>query len=266
MNTLQKTLTGIAITFDTDWAPDWCVRQCFEMCRSAGVRATFFATNPLPVLKEIAANPNFELGIHPNFLANTTQLPPDLTGAARAKLRGNDMAWVAAVLDYCLKFAPNAKSLRTHGLWQSSGLYAYIEENLPSLCNDISTFLPFNPCPQPIQVQLSPRGRALTRFVFNWEDDIAIIKENAQMLSSCQISPNLLYIYNFHPVHILLNSSSPQQYEEMKKTYKMNEISPDNLLEFTNSTTFGVRDYFKHIIAQNNTFHTIKKLGEQLAK
>lgn len=251
------------ITFDTDWAPDWCVRQSFDMCREAGIGATFFATNPLPVLHEIAENPCFEIGIHPNFCVNTTQLLPDISASNLEALYYKQEARLGAVFDYCRKFAPAAQSMRTHGLWQSSSMYTYIEENIPTIINDVSTFIPYKYCYRPIPMQISPQGRKLLRFVFNWEDDVAIVSENFHMLTPMQMSAKELYIYNFHPIHVFLNSYSHELYNIIRKKC-FNEASRYEICKNVNTNRFGVKNYLESIISQNLPFYTISGISNAI--
>jgi hypothetical protein len=50
---MSKILTAKAITFDIDWAPDFMIAECMDICARAGVPASFYATHPSPLLAEI---------------------------------------------------------------------------------------------------------------------------------------------------------------------------------------------------------------------
>jgi len=118
-NCLQRTADGtmptdtplrIAITFDIDWAPDWCVERCVSILDRFGVKATFFATHASEFLEEIKRRADmFEVGLHPNFHPGSSH------GSGTAE-----------VIEHCRGFAGTARSMRTHGLMQWSNLYALI--------------------------------------------------------------------------------------------------------------------------------------------
>ena len=57
----------VFLTFDIDWASDFVLEYCIDLIESAQVKATFFVTHETPLLERLRENPNFELGIHPNF-------------------------------------------------------------------------------------------------------------------------------------------------------------------------------------------------------
>lgn len=58
---------AIFLTFDIDWAHDEVLNDTIDIVERAGVAATWFVTHDTPVLERLKHNPNFELGIHPNF-------------------------------------------------------------------------------------------------------------------------------------------------------------------------------------------------------
>lgn len=226
---------AIAITFDTDWAPDWCIALCFELCIKLNITATFFVTNASPILQKIASNKQFELGIHPNFLVNhnTTK---DCT------------LFYKEILEPYFQIVPTAKSIRSHSLYHNSRLFVYIEEHAPSICNEVSTFLPGHIGLQPIPIQFSPHGRPLLHFSCIWEDDIAIIDPQRWLLPTFNNTFTGVYIFNFHPIHIVLNSCSPKQYSNLRKLHRITDITPQDCNSFINTTKFGVKDYFERLI------------------
>lgn len=175
-NNLLPHSSPIALTFDIDWAPDWCIQTCLDLCRNANVKATFFVTHPSSVLQNIAADTRFELGIHPNFSSTTTQLLPTVTPSEHMHIRTHEETRISAVLDYCLSLVPQARSIRTHGLWKCSNMYACIEESYPSIQYDVSTFIPSAISPQFWDIRYSSTvHRPLRYFSYIWEDDMACL-------------------------------------------------------------------------------------------
>lgn len=97
----------IFLTFDIDWASDEVLEYCIDMVESAGVKVTWFVTHETALLQRLRDNPNFELGIHPNF-------NPLLEGDFAY---GNNYN---KVLRHFLNIVPEAKTMRSHSLGVSS--------------------------------------------------------------------------------------------------------------------------------------------------
>jgi hypothetical protein len=55
------------LTLDIDWAHDEILAKTIDLLDRSGVQATWFVTHDTPLLERLCANPNYELGIHPNF-------------------------------------------------------------------------------------------------------------------------------------------------------------------------------------------------------
>jgi len=116
---------AVAITFDIDWAPDWCIQLCYDLCKSVDCQATFFATHDSPVIHAIENDEMFEVGIHPNFAHGSTQ--------------GSNYD---EILKYCTEMFPGAKSIRTYRLEQSTTLYMELSRTYPEIQNDVSILCP----------------------------------------------------------------------------------------------------------------------------
>jgi hypothetical protein len=249
-------LGRIALTFDLDWAPDWCVRECYALCLSAGVKATFFVTNPMPVLADIETCPQFELGLHPNFLPGSTQLA-DFSQSLT----------YASVLKYLTDFLPAARSLRTHSLYNCSSLYAEIEENWPSLLNDVSLFTFFQFLFEPIYMWHSDIGRPLVRLPYQFEDDVACRTSDFDyeaFLGLCarKRSEAQSLIFDFHPIHVALNSRTLANYRALKSEVLMPSATPDDVRKHQERGRAGTRAFLERLLSSAAEFHTISELGE----
>jgi len=190
---------AVAITFDIDWAPDWCVALCARLCAEAGAPATFFATHASPALDDLRRDRRFEIGIHPNFLAGSSH--------------GTTLR---AVLDHCLNFAPGASAMRTHGLFQSSELFALVCDHYPGIETDVSLLLPFHRNLVPTDLYLGTSGRRLTRLPYGWEDDVAANWPGWRWDAEPVTSPGLA-IFDFHPIHVALNTRALGPYGDLKR-------------------------------------------------
>jgi hypothetical protein len=195
--------TDLAITLDVDWAPDFAIEFAVGLLLEQQVRATWFITHDSPAIQALRQFPDlFELGIHPNFLPGSTHgaTPDD-------------------VLSHCLSIVPEAQSVRTHSLVQSSPLLQKII-NETELQTDVSVFLPLMPNITPVKVTMG--GRALLRVPYLWEDSYEILQESPdwQLEKLTALGPGFKVV-NFHPIHIYLNSPTILRYQRMRR-----EVSP----------------------------------------
>lgn len=188
----------LSVTFDIDWAPDWAVALCSDICASAGVPSTFFVTHQSDVLADLKRQSQIELGIHPNFLPNSSH--------------GNA---APAVIKHMLEIVPNAKSMRTHALMQSSSILEHVERET-MLETDVSLLLPFHPGLRPTRIHYDDNSRGLTRLPYFWEDDVCAVWPGWQWDGDPVPIDAGLKIYDFHPIHVALNMGSLESYRKLK--------------------------------------------------
>lgn len=192
-------MDAVCLTFDIDWAPDFMIDFVAELLIARQIRATWFITHATPALQRLRQYPHlFELGIHPNFLPGSTH--------------GNTPE---AVLAHCTELVPESISVRTHNLVQSTPLLHQIMIQTP-ITIDVSLFMPHTPHLRPVEYHWNQR--TLLRLPFFWEDDM----EMTHPAPSWRLSPilslgNGLKIFNFHPVHLYLNSSDMAPYQSLKQ-------------------------------------------------
>lgn len=189
----------IAITFDIDWAPDFVIDFLAEQLVACQVRATWFVTHASPAIERLRQHPDlFELGIHPNFLPGSTH---------------GDTPEV--VLHHCMALVPNATSMRTHGLVQSSPLLAQIMAQT-AITTDVSLFLPHTPYLQP--VEYTWQGHSLLRIPYYWEDDFEMERTSPYWhLAPLLAAGEGLKVFDFYPIHVYLNSAEIRPYRALKQ-------------------------------------------------
>ena len=189
----------VAITLDVDWAPDFMIDYAAALLVEHGVKATWFITHASPAVSRLREHPSlFELGIHPNFLPGSTH--------------GNTFA---SVLAHCFDLVPDARSVRTHALYQSAPLLRALV-NEPRITTDLSLFLPRMPGIEPVEFRLD--GRTLLRVPYLWEDSLEIEQEVPSFdLQRLLSAGDGLKILNFHPTHVFLNSITPAPYGQIKQ-------------------------------------------------
>jgi hypothetical protein len=188
----------VLITLDVDWAPDFAIDFAANLLADAGVRATWFATHPSAALGRLLTRGDlFEVGIHPNFAP----------GSSHGRTPRQ-------VLAHCLRLVPDARAMRTHSMIQSTPLLDVVLAETPIVA-ELSVFLPYASGVRPVSYTL--HGRTLYRLPFVWEDDY----EYGQAAPSWDPAPLLeagrgLTIFNFHPIHVFLNSCSGEPYAQLK--------------------------------------------------
>jgi hypothetical protein len=220
-------MNNIVLTLDTDWAPDFMIDYVAHILMEKQICATWFVTHQSPAIGRLRQYPHlFELGIHPNFLPNSTQ------GTTPGQ-----------VLRYCMDLVPDATSLRTHSLVQSTPLITQIIDETP-IVTDVSLFIPYGTFLQPVKYQL--RNRCLLRIPYFWADDYEMEQEKPNWKKSLQMTfDNGLHVFGFHPVHIYLNSPSMHNYYAMR--YQLPHLSEGQITEFIHSGE-GTRTLFLDLV------------------
>jgi hypothetical protein len=189
----------IFLTFDTDWCSDDVLSFTLNILEEYDIKATFFITNYTPVLDRIRSNPKIELGIHPNF-------NPLLQGDFRYGKTYVD------VIEYYLAIVPDAVSVRSHSMTQNSPILDAFEKY--GLIYDCNHFIPFKS-----GITLKPwkhwNGNII-KIPYFWEDDIHFIYQDDWNLEKI-LNVKGLKVFDFHPIHVYLNTDHIERYEKAKK-------------------------------------------------
>lgn len=219
------------LTLDIDWAPDFMIKTVAARLLEAGVCATWFVTHDSPAVRQLKTNPDrLELGLHPNFLPGSTH------GTTPEE-----------VLSYVSELVPGARAVRTHGLISSTQLLDLMIVRA-GLEADVTLFLPRTTGLKPFEYYW--RGRSLWRVPFFWEDDFEM--ERAE--PCWDLEPYLalgpgLKVFNFHPIHVYLNSADMGPYQQLKKAApNLREASPELAARFINQGS-GAGTLFDMLVA-----------------
>ncbi|QWE00788.1 hypothetical protein FD967_01720 [Polynucleobacter sp. JS-Mosq-20-D10] len=216
----------VFLTFDYDWACDDVLNFVFERLMEKKKKATFFVTHESLVTKEfIKYSDQFEFCIHPNF--NFL-----LNGDFRY---GRNISEVLDYYENILGFRP--AGIRSHDSFFKTELlrnisarnYKY-ESNL--LLSTELAIVPF-----------SNWDKSILQIPIAWEDDewcISIKKSTPKDL----LAYKYLKVFNFHPIHIFLNSFDTSTYEKIK----FNQRDTDFLKLHINND-YGVLNFFEEIIS-----------------
>jgi hypothetical protein len=191
------------LTLDIDWVHDDILADSIDLIEKYQVSATWFVTHDTPLLARLRSNPNFELGIHPNF--NFL-----LNGDARA---GRD---ALDVLDRLLAIVPEAKCVRSHSTTQSSNLLdLFSRKGLTHECNS------FIPAQSGIELKPWQLWSGVTCVPYFWEDDVACLYgPDEEFCMSRLIGLSGIKVFDFHPVHIFLNTEHMDRYERTREWHR----------------------------------------------
>lgn len=233
---MQSPIEGAQVlTFDIDWAPDFIIDWLANLLVEKSTPATWFATHPSPAVDNLLSEPLFEVGIHPNFLPHSSQ--------------GED---VETVLDYCFDLVPGAKSVRLHSLLQSTPILSAIMAR-GQIRNDVSLFMPNYPYLAPFEYTW--QGEKILRFPYFWEDDMIMEQENyhwSYVQHDEEIASSGILIYDFHPVHVYLNSSEPSSYNLLKQRVgDLKEASPPDSEGLINPEA-GTKSFLLEMLEQTS--------------
>ncbi|MDP9265638.1 MAG: hypothetical protein M3O91_05905 [Chloroflexota bacterium] len=177
----------LCFTTDIEWAPDWAIRDLYELADEHGVPLTPFLTHRSEYLlsrlgmREVVSSAN--VGVHPNFLPGSTH------GATVDEVIATTKAlWPAAVSFRSHCFYDDTRMLRKMadaGFRYDSNLFAFLQPMLAPLRTVAGT----------------------VRLPVFWEDDVHsgnALPWDADALRAAFETPGLK-IVNVHPLRVALN-------------------------------------------------------------
>ncbi len=216
---------ALFLTFDVDWAPDEMLSRTLDLVEARGVPATFFVTHGTDLLRRMRENPHIELGIHPDY-------KPLLQGDPR---NGRDYREVTRRL---LDLVPDAVSVRSHDLLQGSSILDdYADLGLRYEC---SLFLPVS---AGVIRPFYHEDRSLLRVPHIWEDDI-----HCACSWTWDVSPFIRYpgikVFDFHPVHVFMNTESLDRYRKFKEA----AARTGDWSSLANTRQRGTRDFLNDLL------------------
>lgn len=218
---------NIFITLDLDWCSDHVLEYTLQEIEKYNIKCTIFVTHDSILLERMKGNENIELGIHPNFNF----------------LLNGDFRYgknIYEVIEYYKNIVPGAKSVRSHSMTQNSNiLEAFSSFELKYDCN---TFVP-----RASNIVLKPYfhwDNKLIKVPYFWEDDISCITNGFDLEND--ILHKGLKVFDFHPIHLYLNTEDILRYENTK------EVSSSELINYRNKNNYGVFNYFNDLIKAIN--------------
>jgi hypothetical protein len=180
---------GLHMSLDVDWAPDYVLADLRALIGDLSFPITLFHTHRTPEVARLLEIKGAECAIHPNFM-NTSD-----PGGRLSELK---------------KDFPAARGIRSHGLYYHSGLLPHFHRaGLDYFSNDLHF----------LEDGLRPHfdWSGMTRLPIYWEDDVhAIYFAGSYDLDALKLDRPGLKVFNFHPVHIFLNTSDMHDYLRIK--------------------------------------------------
>lgn len=174
----------LCFTTDIEWAPDWAIRDLFELADQHGVPLTPFLTHRSAYLVRRLRDDNAgDVGLHPNFLPGSTH------GAT-----------VEEVIATMRALWPDAVSFRSHCFYDDTRMLRKMAEKGFRYDSNLFAFL------QPMLAPLRTVAGTVRLPVF-WEDDVhsdlGLPWEIGALRAPFQ-GPGLK-IVNVHPLRVALN-------------------------------------------------------------
>ena len=187
------------LTFDIDWLGDEYLSVTLDLLKKYDLKATFFATHDSQLLHELDSR-CFEIALHPNFD------------------KGNGK-YDLSVLQRLKEIYPQAIGTRSHTLFFSSRILSALNDC--SIRYESNIFLLDH-----LGLHPTKRSDSVVSLPFNWSDDkhVELGRE-----FNCTVLPDLnqdgLNIFNFHPVHIFLNTRVQANYELAKPFFNKSRFT-----------------------------------------
>ena len=216
----------VFLTFDLDWCSDEVLGYTIDLVEEAEVSATWFVTHETSLLARLQENPKFELGIHPNF--NFLLNADFRCGKAPDE-----------VIERFLKVVPEAVSVRSHSMTQSSKILDdFVNAGLRYDCNHF--------IPSSAEMAIKPWlfwDERLVRVPYHWEDDVHCLYGWVGDVSR-YVNDDAINVFDFHPIHVFLNTENLNRYEKSRANHK--EVGA--LTEWVNRDAFGTCDFLKALM------------------
>lgn len=224
-----------SITFDIDWAPDFVILSIAQQLEKTRTPSTWFVTHECEALDYLRSKPDlFELGIHPNFRPNSSHGSTPLE-----------------VLEYCLKIAPQATSMRTHGLIQSISMYDDILAHT-NIRLDLTTYLPRSTSTEPLTYER--HNKQILRGSTYWQDELELSRSSPILHPTELPSGTGLRVYNFHPILVYLNAVDTSVFSKLLKLVPDLVNAPQDIVDSFIFQKRGIRTFLTDLTSSPFSF------------
>lgn len=184
-----STPTTFLFTSDIDFVPDYMVEYLLDIIEPLNIRWTFFITHNSPILERLAANPNFELAIHPFNDPSSSQ------GASYEEILDN-------LISYCKGRVYGSRFHRLGHAYRD--LYPLSRRGIEYEVSGLRLNLPF-------AVPTWHRDLNMLLISYTWEDGTFEATGLPMRLDSIDLFSPGNKIFSFHPINLWLNGPNPDQ-------------------------------------------------------
>ena len=241
---------AICLTFDLDWAGEDSIKLTYDIIEKFGFKTTFFVTHPSKFILDKIKRKEIDAGIHPNFLKNSSQ--------------GHNLK---EVLEYCTKLIPDANSFRCHKYFDNNDITELLHNNGfkydSNLCTNLECIDPF------------VHRSGLIRFPIYFEDGAYLLHGNT--LNFKEFQPSIfkksgLYVFNFHPMHMIINTPTYSYMRKIKdaisnKTWSnLSDMELQHLSFKGNGIGSFTLDLFKYIKREGFPVLTLEEAYQSMKK
>ena len=226
------------ITLDVDWAPDWMIQKVADILIDKQVKATWFITHDSPAIQKLKKRYKlFELGIHPNFDADTTQ------GTTKED-----------IIVHLMSIAGNPDAVRMHRYSHSEQILHMLRRFGFSI--DSTMLCPYVPNLRAHKLYFED-GTYIVRVPAYYEDYQELLQRDRSFDPyMCRFNRKGMKVMIFHPIHIALNTHDIYDYA-VKKKAKMTISSRDK--------REGIGTFFEKLttLISKNEQYTISEMCNQ---
>lgn len=238
----------ICITVDIDWASEYAIEKTIEFFNDINIPITLFVTHKSKVIESHKRNKLIDLGIHPNFIVDSSQ--------------GNT---IDEIVDYCMNIVPDAKAVRCHRWYSSNDIYDKLikegiryESNNCALLDDVKPFI--------------HRSGLLSLPVYF--EDGAYIQHGGnfdfQSISEKYFDKPGLKIIDIHPMHLMLNTPNFKYTRNIKDTlsrHEWNDLGKDQIekLRYNGPGIYNfIMEMMDFMINKNINISTLEDIYKQI--
>ena len=216
----------IFFTFDMDWAIDEVLDDFYQLIKQVDIVGTIHITHQTRFIDLFRKEKYLEIGVHPNY--NTLLF--DKGGGS-----------IETVLSEIKEIVPEAICCRSHALTASSVIDGYYKKY--GIKYDLNYYIPAME-----GLRIYPFKSSIGDFVripFIYEDDLYLNEGKPHCFKFyLGDSFDAVRVFNFHPIHLYLNTDSIDTYEKARPYFKNHTM----LKKCKNQKNYGIRDFFLDLV------------------
>lgn len=209
------------MSIDIDWAPEQVIIDTLNIFEKEKIKCTIFCTHQSEAIQNCNKD-LFEISIHPNF---------------NPILFGNNNQHPSEVVQDLLDIYPKSKGVRSHSLVSSPILSDIFREK--GLIYESNNLIPYSS-----SIRTTKLWNGIVSIPINWEDNIHYMYNYSFDNLHLDLDNSKLNVFNFHPIHIYLNTDCEETYERAKHVYQ----EPEKLNSYINNVRSGTKDLLVRIL------------------